>query len=133
MSGESAAHKHLVERLIAHVTERHPCPRGLLILADHHRFGNDRPWNIGQFSPDVFASDLPATFEIVGEAKTPRDLVTPRSARQITAFLDHLSLRSRGFFYLAVPWFAVGQGELIMKQLTGPQHSKVAIEVVPCA
>ena len=132
MSGESAAHTHLVEHLIAHVSHRHPCPRGLLILADHHRFGTDRPWNIGPFTPDVFASDLPATFEIIGEAKTPRDLVTPRSARQISAFLDHLSLREQAFFYLGVPWFAVAQGQLVMKKLVRPEHAAVKVEVLAC-
>jgi hypothetical protein len=121
-----------VEHLIAHIGERHSCPRGLLILADHHRFGSDRPWNIGPFTPDVFASDLPTTFEVVAEAKTPGDLMTPRSARQITAFLDHLSLRPQGFFYLGVPWYAVAQGQFVMRKLSRPDHAAVKVEVLAC-
>src|SRR6266404_4270645 len=99
MSGESLIHVRLVERLIMYVRERHCPPRGLLLLADHHSFSTNRPLRIGGFLPDLFASDLPVTFEVLGEAKTPSDLETQRSARQITAFLDHLAVREQRDFH----------------------------------
>lgn len=79
MSGESAQHVKLVEALIDTTEKRHRPPRGLMVFADHHRFGSDRPPRIAGFTPDLFASDVPSTFRIVGEAKTPDDLETERS------------------------------------------------------
>jgi hypothetical protein len=130
MSGESLIHTRLVERLVAHVRIRHCPPRGLLLLADHHKFGKDRPPTIDRYTPDLFASDLPVTFEVLGEAKTPLDLETARSARQIGAFLDYLSVRPRSTFYLAVPPFAAARARHIVKGIVRPEHSGVLIEVI---
>ena len=130
MSGESLIHVRLVERLIMYVRERHCPPRGLLLLADHHSFSTNRPLRIGGFLPDLFASDLPVTFEVLGEAKTPSDLETRRSARQITAFLDHLAVRPRSTFYLSVPPFAKGRARSVLDQLIRPEHCGIGIEVM---
>ena len=129
MSGESLIHISLVERLIAHVRERHKPPRGLLLLADHRSFSSNRPFCIGRYTPDLFASDLPATFEVLGEAKTPSDLETERSARQISAFLDHLALRPGSSFYLSVPPYARARAHAVLNRLIQPEHWSVHIEV----
>jgi hypothetical protein len=133
MSGESALHVRLVERLIATITDKHARPRGIILLADHHAYGNDRPPQIGGYCPDVFASDLPTTFHVIGEAKTPNDLQTPGSHRQILAFLDHLSLYPGSTFYLAVPWFSGAKARSIVQSLRGVDHAQVATEVMPFA
>ena len=133
MSGESAQHVYLVETLIETVERRHRPPRGLMIFADHHRFGADRPPTIGGFTPDVFASDVPSTFRVVGEAKTPSDLETERSRRQITAFLDHLTLYEGSTFYLAVPFFTAPRARFILKSVRRAEHYVVAIEILACA
>lgn len=130
MSGESLIHVRLVERLIRHVQERHECPRGLLLLADHHEFGSNRPATIDGYTPDVFASDLPVTFEVVGEAKTPYDLESHRSRRQISAFLDYLALRPNSTFYLAVPPFTKRRCEAVLNSLLSAKHRRIAIEVI---
>lgn len=117
MSGESLAHAKLVEKLIVAVREKHRAARGLLILADQHEFGDDRPWSIDGFTPDVYASDVPVTFRIIGEAKTTDDLVTDRSWRQLNAFYRHLALYEGSTFYLAVPWRAAARAQAIVTAL----------------
>lgn len=130
MSGESATHVALVARLIEHVKQSHSPQGGLLIFADHHSNGRNLPHRIGGFLPDVFASDLPATFEVVGEAKTIADLKSPRSQRQIVAFLDHLAVRVNSTFYLYVPPFARVQAKSIIRPLIRPEHERTTIEVL---
>lgn len=130
MSGESLVHVRLVERLITHVRTRHCPPRGLLVLADHHTFGANRPPSVGRYTPDLFASDLPVSFEVMGEAKTPLDLETPRSTCQIAAFLDHLALRPGSSFYLSVPPFAKARARTVLARLLQPMHENVHIEVI---
>ncbi|TNM59865.1 hypothetical protein [Aliirhizobium smilacinae] len=130
MSGETSAHTVLVERLISYVRARHCPPRGLLVLADHHTYGNNRPPQIAGYTPDLFASDLPATFEVIGEAKTMADLETGRSHRQISAFLDYLSVRQGSSFYLVVPPFQRRRSAAIVDGLRTPAHSGIAVEVI---
>ena len=132
MSGESARHVRLVEALIRTVESRHQPPRGLLIFADHHRFGTDRPPTIGGFTPDLLASDLPETFRVVGEAKTPADLETERSRRQVLAFLDHLALYAGSVFYLAVPILSAPRARSLLCSVRHSDHLTVIIEVLPC-
>lgn len=130
MSGESLIHTKLVEYLIKHVRENHRPPSGLLILADHHAFGRDRPHQIEGYTPDLYASDLPCTFEILGEAKTPNDLKTDRSARQIAAFLDHLSYRPNSRFYLAVPAFSKTYAKTLLRGIIREEHKAVTVEII---
>ena len=133
MSGESAQHVDLVERLVATVEQRHQTSRGIVVFADHHRFGINQPPTIGGFKPDVFAQDLPETFRIIGEAKTPADFRSERSLHQIEAFLDHLSLYANSTFYLAVPWFLKGRANYVIRDLSRPEHKSVKILVLPFA
>lgn len=136
MSGESATHVRLIEALIRFIEERHRPPRGLVLLADHHGFGADRPPRIGGHTPDVFASDLPVSFRLIGEAKTVPDLETERSRRQIKAFLDHLALYPNSIFYLAVPPTALARARFVLRSLSSPEeHGPLQLTVLsygPC-
>ena len=131
MSGESLHHVRLVEILIRHV-ELHCRPaRGLLLLADHHRFGTNRPGTIDGFSPDLFASDLPTTFEIVGEAKTPADMDTPRSRRQLQTFLNYLCIRPGGsVFLLAVPPYVRPRAKAVLQDIWKPEFDAVSVTII---
>jgi hypothetical protein len=133
MSGESAQHVGLVERLVAIVESRHQTSQGIIIFADHHKFGINQPPTIGGFKPDVFAQDLSATFRVIGEAKTANDLKEERSARQIRAFLDHLALYPNSSFYLAIPWFLRGRANYMLRELCGADHHSVQVSVFPLA
>jgi len=130
MSGESRAHTNLVENLIDAVESRHKHLRGFTMFADHHSFGNDRPPMIGGFTPDLFASDVPESFRIIGEAKTSLDLDNERTHFQIRAFLEHLSLRPNGMFYLAVPLFAGPRARYLVKSCLKSDGTKVITEVL---
>ena len=103
MSRESELHMTLVRSAIASIEADHRHVYSLLIYADLPSFGSDRPQPVGGHIPDVFAVDAPETLRLIGEAKTPADLESERSCRQIKAFLVHLSRLQNGSFYLAVP------------------------------
>jgi hypothetical protein len=132
MSGESARHRRLVEKLIEVVEKRHQATRSLVIFADHDRFGSELPPTVGCFTPDVFASDIPATFRVIGEAKTRDDLETERSRRQLLAFLDHLSLNPPSTLWLAVPFDTAPRARYLIRSMRRPEHHAVIVEILPC-
>ena len=131
MSGESSRHVRLVEALIETVEVRHYESQRAIILADHHRFGVNRPPKLGGFTPDLLAHDLPISMRILGEAKTEADLESERSSRQLAAFLDHLSLYENSTMYVAVPWFAAARARSLMNLIKTPIHHRVALHIVP--
>lgn len=100
------------------------------MLVDHDRYGSDRPHRINGYCPDLFASDLPTTFEVLGEAKTGPDLERPRSHAQIVAFLDYLALQANGWFYLSVPPLSVARAYQLLGRLKGAQHATVSTMVI---
>lgn len=130
MSGESLRHAALVERLICVVGTQHNTDGRLLILADHHSFGHDRPPQIGGFTPDLFASEIPETYHVIGEAKTKDDLESDRSVRQFAAFLEHLSLRPSSCLYLAVPWMCVPRAQAILRSCQYDVRYDVQVRIV---
>lgn len=130
MSGESLHHVRLVEILIRHVELHFRPVGGLLLLADHHRFGGNRPGRIEGYTPDVVASDLPTTFEIVGEAKTPADMDTERSKRQLQAFLDYLCVRPGSVFLLAVPPYVRPRAKAVLHGIWQPAFDRVSVKII---
>ena len=109
MSFESALHMQMVRQIVREVGERHGSLYSLTIYADLPEFGRNKPCRIGRYVPDVIASDVPETCRILGEAKTPADCETERSACQMVAFLRDLAAGPNAFFYLAVPWTYAGR------------------------
>ena len=78
--------------------------------------GCEKPPFIGQFRPDLYASDTPTTSVIIGEAKTALDLETFHSRQQIIAYARHLALYQGSTLILAVPWQLRARAETIMSQ-----------------
>jgi hypothetical protein len=105
--------------------------RSVVIFADHHRFGSELPPTIGCFTPDVFASDVPATFHLIGEAKTRDDIETERSRRQLTAFLDHLSLHPPSALLIAVPFNVAPRARQLIRSMRRAEHQSVVVEILP--
>lgn len=126
---ESAHHTDLVIKLARAVRDRHDAP-GIVVLADHQDYGPNRPWQIEGFVPDVLANDLHTGFEAIGEAKTPADLETERSLRQIKAFLRHLALRPGSRFYLGVRWGYEARAQLVLSSLLARSELDVPSEVL---
>jgi hypothetical protein len=131
LSGESARHRFLVERLLETVETRHQGVRSVVIFADHHRFGSQLPPTIGAFTPDVLVTNVPATFRLIGEAKTRDDLESDRSRRQLTAFLDHLALNPPSALWLAVPFDLAPRARLLIRSIRRPDHDGVNVEILP--
>jgi hypothetical protein len=129
MSGESAKHISLVERLINLIEDEHRHVRNFVLFADHHRFGTNQPQTFGGYKPDIFAHDMPNSFRVIGEAKTSNDLDSERSSRQVLAFLEHLSLYPNAAFYLGVPWLIQAKANGFLKRLRRPEHATVTIKV----
>lgn len=130
MSGESTHHIRLVETLERHVRRVHTPPRGLLLLLDHDRYGKDRPHRCGGYCPDLFATDLPTTFEIIGEAKTSSDIERPHSRRQLAGFLEHLSVQKDAYLYVCVPHPTVARARTIIARIRRPEDASVRVEVI---
>lgn len=130
MSGESARHRLLVERLLDAVEARHRGDRSVVIFADHHRFGSELPPMIGPFTPDVLVTSVPATFRLIGEAKTRDDLESERSRRQLTAFLDHLALHPPSALWLAVPFHVAPRARLLIRSIRRTDHFSVSVEIL---
>lgn len=131
MSGESARHRFLVEQLLEAVETRHRGVRSVVIFADHHRFGSELPPMIGSFTPDVLATNVPATFRLIGEAKTRDDLESERSRRQLTAFLDHLALHPLSTLWLAVSFDLAPRARHLMRSIRRAEHDSVNVEILP--
>ena len=131
MSGETSRHVLLVEALIATIEVRYQFGQGIIVLADHHRFGVNRPPKLGVFTPDLFAHDLPITTRILGEAKTEADLESDRSSLQLGAFLDHLALYENSTMYVAVPWRTAPRARSLLRQIRRLEHATVALHVIP--
>lgn len=117
MSGESEEHASLVSHLKDFVKRQHGTTGNLALYFDGQVHGQERPLRIGNYLPDLYAEDVPRTFVVIGEAKTHRDLISPRSRRQIGTFVRHLSIYNSAFFYLAVPTLAKPAATLLVKEL----------------
>ncbi|MDN4631973.1 hypothetical protein QCD71_10645 [Sphingomonas sp. PsM26] len=100
------------------------------MLVDHDRYGRDRPHHCGGYCPDLFASDLPTTFEVIGEAKTSSDIERPRSHRQLAGFLEHLSVQQEAYLYVCVPHPTVVRARTIIARIRTPADAAVRVEVI---
>ena len=131
---ESEQHARLVRSIITHL-ELCLDPINEIMVRDDslQPIRGERPPRIGNFVPDVYASDVPTTRTVIGEAKTPKDLETDHSRQQIAAFLDHLAHTPNGLFILAVPPSLKPRARWLVKELGGSLGSKVPkTEVIDC-
>jgi hypothetical protein len=101
---ESAAHATLVQAIIIWAEREFGTSSELAVREDVVSAGRcERPPRVGGFVPDVYATDVPTTRTLIGEAKTRQDLETDHSRQQIEAFLEHLAHTPNGVFVLSVP------------------------------
>ena len=131
MPGESRQHATMVQDLVSHIRKAHEPAGGFVLYSDTGTKHESLPQRVNGHLPDVFASDVPTTFHIIGEAKTHEDLRSLRSKRQIKAFLDFLSLYSNSVFYLAVPVFSHPYAKYLLDEVTEHNHEGVEIHVLP--
>lgn len=128
--GETEEHLVLVRRTVEYVRWRLRSHTAVAIFADlpsASRAG--KPPRVGGFVPDVFASDVPRTIDVIGEAKTEGDLEQPHTIVQLTAFLEHLRLLG-GILVLAVPWQARAGARRLLRTLVESQSAQSVETVV---
>ena len=129
---ESARHARLVEAIVAHAEHRVGKFTDILVREDAVRpRRGERPPRVSGFTPDVYATDVPTTMTLIGEAKTAADLDTKHSRAQIAAFLQHLAHTPGGLFVLAVPVSVKPRARWVLRELSRPLGSGAPqIEVI---
>lgn len=118
---ESARHAQLVGAIVAYA-ERHLGKISEIVVREDSlrpRRG-ERPPRLAGFTPDVYATDVPTTITLVGEAKTAADLETDHSRTQIAAFLKYLAHTPGGLLILAVPITMKARAKSILQELSVP-------------
>lgn len=128
---ESAEHAELVGALVR-FAEQELGPIATLAVRDDavRPVRGERPPRIGGYVPDLFATDVPTTRTLIGEAKTQRDLERDHSRRQISAFLDHLSRTPNGVFVLSVSLVAGVTARRLLAELQAPLAGALTRTVV---
>ncbi len=102
--GESGTHAELVTALIAYADAEFGGLANVSVRHDAVRpLRGERPPRVNGYVPDVYATDVPTTATLIGEAKTRVDLETDHTRKQIQAFLFYLSQTPNGIFALSVP------------------------------
>ena len=137
---ESAEHIAMVERVLKHIHKEYCEIRTLYSVTDlPGKATRYRPPIIGGYVPDVYCTDTRASLLAVGEAKTSRDLHTPRSLDQISAFYRHITNAKGGYLVIGVPWTEEPFVFNFVKRLaieTPLKQAKVSIitemRVLPC-
>lgn len=116
--GESQHHADLVSLIARWVRSEHSTENGLSILIDSSMIAPERrPGRIGGFTPDVVARTVPASFVIIGEAKSYSNFFTPRTGHQIGAFIDYLRLQPEPLLIVATPLTVHGAARSLVGRL----------------
>lgn len=119
--GETAVHAGLVNALIVYAEIELGQRSNLCLRNDAVRpVRGERPPRINGYVPDLYATDVPTTTTLIGEAKTKADLETDHTRVQIQAFLDYLSQTPNGIFVLSVPLSAAATARRLLLQLKAP-------------
>ncbi|XUY30433.1 hypothetical protein RMR21_025795 (plasmid) [Agrobacterium sp. rho-8.1] len=119
--GETAIHARLVDALLVYAEIELGQQTNLCLRNDAVRpVRGERPPRINGYVPDLYATDVPTTATLIGEAKTKTDLETDHTRVQIHAFLDYLSQTPNGIFVLSVPLSAAATARRLLLQLKVP-------------
>ena len=123
---ESLQHQRLVERVVKAVAVTLSDCNEAICLVDGTTDSDGIPRRIGGFRPDVYAADT--SIVIVGEAKTAKDLESPRTEHQLRAFLKYVEAHTSRHLVLAVPWTAVTTAKSVLRH-AAPNWSSVCSRV----
>ena len=97
--------------------------KGWLLFCDH--VANQwKPEPIQGFIPDFVA--ISNSHHIIGEAKTPKDLLSQRSQMQVSTFYESLSRESKiGIFVLCVQLNSIPDAKFLIKTLLKDERVKI--------
>lgn len=129
--GESEQHAQLVTKIVEHIRGCHGSNAGLSLLIDSRSVPPDRrPGRIGGFVPDIHCRTVPATFTIIGEAKSFVDFPERHTEAQLTCFLNFLRTEQQPELILAVPLPLVGAAYSLVRRIArrvDARHVPVAV------
>lgn len=92
----------------------------------------DRPPNILGHVPDLFYENPVEDMIIIGEAKTPRDIETRRSVRQLRAYLKYASKAQKSHLIVAVPWYVSRTAAAVLRGISRRDNiSTVSVIIIP--
>lgn len=118
---ESAVHASLVMALIAYADTALGGLANLSVRDDAVRpLRGERPPRVNGYVPDLYATNVPTTATLIGEAKTKADLENEHSRKQINAFLAYLAQTPNGIFVLSVPLPAAMAARRLLIELKAP-------------
>lgn len=118
---ESAVHANLVTALIAYADAELGGLANICVRDDAVRpLRGERPPRVNGYVPDLYATDVPTTATLIGEAKTKADLETDHTRKQIHAFLSYLAQTPNGIFVLSVPLPAAMTARRLLLELKRP-------------
>ena len=119
---ESITHMELVQKLFDYVRDVWMDGDGGQILLDDQEWPTSaRPYTVNGHTPDLYARNHATGLLVIGEAKTPHDLETKRTAMQLRSFLSRCSEESHSVFILAVRWYMTASA-LNLIRLTKRRH-----------
>src|SRR5687768_10337274 len=122
--GESEHHAALVDRIAGYVRKCHEGNAGLSVLIDSRTVPAERrPGRISGFTPDVLVRTVPASFVIIGEAKSFSDFFTPRTAVQLAAFVTYLRMQQHPQLVIATPLAASAAARVLIRRLKTQLHA----------
>ena len=128
---ESSAHAALV-RTIVQFALRELGPLADIAIRDDavNPIRHEKPPRIDRYVPDVFATDVPTTRTLIGEAKTLRDIETDHTRRQVSTFLNYLSKTPGGVFVLSVSLQGRAPAQRLLNELRRPHPGLTTRTVV---
>ena len=127
---ESIIHANLVQTVLNFAERELGALADIAVREDSLRpVRGEKPPRIQGYVPDVYATNVPTTITLIGEAKTQKDLENEHSERQISAFLRYLSHTERGIFVLSVPPTASATARRLLSELNRP-FANAAIRTV---
>lgn len=132
--GVSQSHENLVLAILNWLQLHHQVAGNISISADCVSCGHlPNPPTLNGFIPDVFAVGIAKEITIIGEAKTPRDLETPRSRAQFESFIMHLENLQESQLVIATPWVSVNSAKAIIRAINKkhPVHNVEFIFLEP--
>jgi hypothetical protein len=114
---ETIGHSRLVGVILKWVETRVHGISGVCVFCDcPSMLVTEKPSAIEGFFPDLCVVTAPALLTILGEAKTLPDLESPRSYRQLVAFLRFLAVRPGPQLVMATPWEALATAKSLVRR-----------------
>jgi hypothetical protein len=114
---ESSRHILLVSNIVKWVHHTQATEDLCILVDEPSRSAANKPPNIGGYQPDVVVKALGRPLMIIGEAKTIQDLETPRSERQLIAYLSHLKTIENPFLVISTTWTVQRTAKSLLCQL----------------